>query len=86
VQAESFTDRFTFTTPGIVSGQQILGDNYPTAVKRSSWVVLGYPTVVNGIATTAADAGPLVTYVYPKGFLQATKNLVYNNGGTQIYK
>lgn len=86
VQAENYTDRFTFTTLNAVSGQQVLSDIYPTVILKSSWVVLGYTTVRTGIATTAANAGPLITYKYPIGFLRATKNLVFNDGGSEIYK
>lgn len=86
VQAENFTDRFTFTTPSSVSGQQVLGDIYPTLVRRSSWVILGYTTVRKGIATTDAGTGPIITYAYPIDFLQVSKNLVFNDGGSEIYK
>jgi uncharacterized membrane protein len=86
VQAENYTDRFTFTTFNAVSGQQVLSDIYPTVVRKSSWVILGYIAVTKGIATTTATTGPLVTYEYPIAFLKATKNLVFNDGGSEVYK
>lgn len=85
VQAENFSDRFAFTAPSDVTGRQSIADIYPSLVTQSSWVILGYSTVHTGRATTYYD-GDLITYLYPIGFLQASKNLVYNNGGAEIYK
>jgi uncharacterized membrane protein len=77
--------RFAFTSPSDVTGQQVVTDIYPPLVRQSGWVILGYSTVHTGLAATFYD-GDLLTYAYPMGFLQASKNLVYNNGGTEIYK
>jgi uncharacterized membrane protein len=85
VQAENFTDRFAFSAPGEVSGRQFIGDFYPTLVRRSGWVILGYTTLHTGQASVFYD-GDLVSYAYPVGLLHAAKNLVYDNGGTQIYR
>ncbi len=86
IQAENFTDRLTFTEPDAVSGQQVLGDMYPTVVRRSSWVMLGYTTITTGVAITSVTGGTLITYAYPIDFLRASKNLVFNDGGSEIYK
>ena len=67
-----------------VTGSQFISDNYPSLVRRSGWVILGYSTVRSGLATTDYD-GDLLTYVYPRGFLLGSKNLVYNDGGAEIY-
>jgi uncharacterized membrane protein len=85
IQAESFTNRFYFTSPSEVSGQQVITDIYPSVVRQSSWLILGYSTLRTGRATTYYD-GDLLTYIYPIGFLKMTKNLIYNNGGAEIYK
>ena len=85
VQAENFTDRFAFTAPGEVSGRQVIGDIYPTLLRRSSWVLLGSATLRTGQADVFYD-GDLVSYGYPAGLLQAAKDLVYDNGGTKIYR
>jgi uncharacterized membrane protein len=85
VQAENFTDRFAFTAPGEVTGRQVIGDIYPPLIRRTSWVILGYPTVRTGRASVFWD-GDLISYRYPAGLLRAAKDLVYNNGGTQIYR
>jgi hypothetical protein len=68
-----------------VTGQQVITDIYPPLVRQSSWVILGYSTVHDGLATSSYD-GDLLTYKYPTGFLRASKNLFYNNGGAEIYK
>ncbi len=85
VQAENFTDRFAFTAPGEVSGRQVIGDIFPPLIRRSSWVILGYATVRTGRASVFYD-GDLISYRYPAGLLRAAKDLVYDNGGTQIYR
>jgi uncharacterized membrane protein len=85
VQAENFTDRFAFTAPGEVSGRQVIGDIYPALIRRSGWVILGSATLRTGRADLFYD-GDLLSYAYPAGLLQAAKNLVYNNGGAEIYR
>ncbi len=85
VQAENVTDRFAFTSPESVSGRQVIADIYPTLIRRSSWVILGYSTIHTGQASVFYE-GNLIAYAYPIGILQASKNLVYNNGGTEIYR
>jgi uncharacterized membrane protein len=85
LQASYISDRFAFTGLSEWTGQQVVTDIYPPLVRQSSWVILGYSTVHDGLATTFYD-GDLLTYKYPTGFLRASKNLVYNNGGAEIYK
>jgi uncharacterized membrane protein len=85
VQAENFTDRFSFTNAADVTGQQVIADIYPPLVRESSWVILGYTNVHADLATADYD-GNLITYRYPTSFLWDNKDLVYNNGGSEIYK
>jgi uncharacterized membrane protein len=85
VQAEPFTDLYYFKDPHDIDGRQYVTDIFPTLVRTSSWVVLGYATVHTGIAT-ASISGDLVPYRYPMGALRQNKDLVYDNGGTVIYK
>jgi len=85
VQTEDFTYRLGFISGAAASGPQGITDFYPTVIRRSGWVILGYSTVHTGLA--AADVnGSLVIYKYPMQLLQVSKNLVYNDGGAQIYK
>jgi uncharacterized membrane protein len=85
VQAESTTDKYAFTSPGEVNGTELIFDIFPTLLRRQTWVVLGYTTVRTGIATTQFD-GDLISYRYPLGPLRDYDDLVYDNGGTRIYK
>lgn len=85
IQAEDFTNRFMFNTKAAVNGSQVITDIYPTLVRRSSWMILGYSNMHTGQATSNYD-GDLLTYEYPMGFLRNTKNLVYDNGGAEIYR
>jgi uncharacterized membrane protein len=85
VQASFDPDRFAFTAQSDVTGSENVTDIYPPLVLQSSWVIVGYSTVHTGRATASYD-GDLITYVYPIKFLRYSKNLVYNNGGADIYK
>jgi uncharacterized membrane protein len=85
VQAEDFTDKFLFNAQSDVTGRQVITDIYPSLIRRSSWVILGYSTVQTGQATSDYG-GDLITYAYPIGFLRGSKNLVYNDGGAEIYQ
>ena len=85
LQASFFADRFYFTSPSDVTGAQIVSDAYPTLIQRSSWVILGYATLHTGRGTVSLDSDS-VNYVYPIGVLARSKNLVYNNGGAEIYR
>jgi hypothetical protein len=85
VQAEDFTYRFYFTNPSDINGKESLIDIYPTLIHRSSWVILSYTNVRTGIAAVFYS-GDIIGYSYPIAFLQAAKNLVYDNGGAEIYK
>jgi uncharacterized membrane protein len=85
VQAENVVDNFFFTAPNEIDPKQSVSDIYPTLIQKSSWVLLGYSTVRNDLAT-AGVSGDLIAYRYPFQILSENKNLVFNNGSTQIYK
>jgi hypothetical protein len=85
IQVDDNSDRFAFTTPSEVTGSQYLIDDYPTTIRTSSWVILDYSIVQSDRATAFVD-GDLISYKYPVGLLQRTKNLVYDNGKTLIYR
>ncbi len=85
VQAENFTFRLGFITAPDVTGQQGLADIYPTYLFQSSYVILSYSNLHTGVASTDVN-GNLIAYKYPVELLQTTKNLVYSNGGAEIYK
>lgn len=85
VQTEDFTYRLGFISGSRATGQQGITDFYPTVIRQTGWVILGYSNLQTGVA--AADVnGNLVTYKYPMRLLQVSKNLVYNDGGAEVYK
>jgi hypothetical protein len=79
------SDPFAFNSPANVTGAQSVGDIYPVLIKRSSWVMLSYSIVRTYRAPLYTD-GELIYYRYPIAFLENNKNLVYNDGGAEIYK
>jgi uncharacterized membrane protein len=85
VQAPPAENRFNFTSPSNITGTESIADIYPTLIARSSWVILSYSTLRTDLAVAAYN-GDLITYAYPIKFLQITKNLVYNDGGAEIYR
>ena len=85
VQASFDTSRFEFSTQSGVTGPQSISDIYPPLVKKDSWVVVGYSTLRTHQATTFYD-GDLINYVYPLSFLGNAKDLVYDNGGAEVFK
>jgi hypothetical protein len=85
VQASFDPNRYAFTAESDVNGVQNVMDIYPPLVRRASWVIVGYWTMHTGRATASYD-GDLVDYIYPLNFLKTSKDLVFNNGGSEIYK
>lgn len=90
VQASYRQSRFEFANAGAadpqnVEGGQVVGDFYPTLVRRSSWVIADYTVIRTGVAATRVT-GHIIQYKYPIGLLQSNKDLVYSNGSTEIYK
>jgi len=58
---------------------------FPTLIGTGNYVLLGYTTVHKGEATVVYR-GDLVTYHYPFGVLDATKNKIYSSDGAEIYR
>ena len=85
VQADDTSDRYAFKNPSDISGEQLITDVYPTLLRTSTWTLLGYSSVHTGLAWFVQD-GDFVAYRYPMPVLNDNKDLVYNNGGTRIYK
>lgn len=81
VQAESYTFGRLQT---LITGPAI-GDVFPTELGTNPYVLLGSTTVRSGEVTFSYQ-GDLVTYRYPKGLLDSTKNEIYSSEGAEIYK
>ena len=78
-------DKFLFNSAGTVTGNQNITDIYPPLIREDTWVILGF-SVVQTRTAVIFDDGDLITYRYPVDFLGKTKNLVFDNGGDEIYK
>jgi uncharacterized membrane protein len=85
VQATHSPNRFLFTAPSKVTGQQFIEDAFPVLLREHAWVILDYSILHTGLAAASYD-GDLIPYRYPVGILKNNKNLVYNNGGMEIYR
>jgi uncharacterized membrane protein len=85
VQFSALTDRLT--SPRLEShlGTAPRDDILPPYLRRSSYVLLDATVVTRGVAVTAS-AGNTIEYRYPIKLLQTTRNLVYSNGFTQVYR
>jgi len=57
----------------------------PSVIPKNAYVYAGYANVIQKRADASLDGTPLI-YNYPIGFLSTNKNIVYNNGGSAIYK
>ncbi|HUC01832.1 MAG TPA: DUF2206 domain-containing protein [Candidatus Paceibacterota bacterium] len=57
----------------------------PSTIQKNSYVYLNYTNVKTGNVIQYID-GAVVYYQFPLNFLQDNKNLIYNNGGSEIYQ
>jgi uncharacterized membrane protein len=87
IQASWDTRRFSLTGPSVISGSEVVIDEYPTLVYKNSWVILDQSTTSSDTAFSFdSTAGAVLAYKYPIGLLYRYKNLVYTDGGAIIYK
>lgn len=63
----------------------VSSDIFPGLIRKDSYVLLDFTNVHNQ-QTTIFYQGNYITYAYPIEFLQANKDLIYNNGSFQIYR
>lgn len=85
VQSSFTSERFAFTSPSTVTGRQYLVDLFPTFIEQKSWVVIDASMLQTGTATVSVN-GNLISYRYPFALLEREKNLVFDNGQTEIYQ
>jgi uncharacterized membrane protein len=85
VQSEIQTDRYTFGKMQSLLSGRATNDIYPTLVGADNYVFLGYTTAHKGQATVFYR-GDLVTYRYPIGLLDQTKNKIYSSDGAEVYR
>jgi uncharacterized membrane protein len=85
VQSEIQTDRYTFGRVQTLLTGRTYNDIYPTLIGAKTYVFLGFTTVQKGEATLSYR-GDLVTYRYPLGLLDVTKDKVYASEGAEVYR
>jgi hypothetical protein len=85
LEASTPPDRFDFTAPSDVTGRQFVIPAFPTLIERKAWLLLDYATVRTQVATADIDSD-LINYRFPMALVENSKNLVYNNGGAEIFK
>ncbi len=60
-------------------------DIFPGVIQKDAYVFLNPTTVIGQRATVVYNADP-VNYAYPLQFLSDNKDLIYNNGGAEVYR
>lgn len=64
---------------------EIISDIFPSTLDTNAYIYSSYTnTVKNG--TYIYSGGQLINYEFPTTFLNVNKNLIYNNGSSEIYK
>lgn len=79
------TDEFDASKLSAYTKLNTVNDVYPGIVETYSYVYLGYFNVHQKQAAIFYN-GDLINYTYPTQFLNQNKNLIYSNGGAEIYK
>ncbi len=85
IQSIVQTDPFSFSKQNYLFEINPLSDINPGLVRRDAYVYLGYSNVTKNQATVSFN-GNTLTYNYPVKFLDDNKNLLYDNGGSRVYK
>lgn len=83
--ADVQSDIFTAIRINSLTGLPVQEDITPGLVERDAYVFLGYTDETKGQVTVTYN-GDSLTYTYPIQFLNQQKNLIYNNGGAEIYR
>ncbi|MEU4238178.1 DUF2206 domain-containing protein [Actinoplanes sp. NPDC026619] len=76
---------YAFAKIRSLSSPSAAGDIFPTLIGTGNYVLLSYATVHKGEATVFYR-GDAVTYRYPFGVLDSTKNKIYSSDGSAIYR
>ncbi|MFD8072794.1 hypothetical protein ACFV3E_09085 [Streptomyces sp. NPDC059718] len=79
------TDGLTFNRQQTVLTGPVLGNIFPTKLRSDSYLLLGTSTVRTG-QVTFSYRGDLITFRYPVGLLDKTKNEIYSSEGARIYR
>jgi uncharacterized membrane protein len=91
---EKYANKKTFVFTDEVSGLRLLSfANFnntlayivPSGMYKSSYVYARYANIMK-LRTDANLSGVHLDYTFPIDFLNKNKNLIYNNGGSRIYR
>jgi uncharacterized membrane protein len=85
IQFDVQSDRFSSSKVLSISNLSPSNDILPSIIKRQAFIFLSYANVVNHRATELFS-GDRISYSYPINFLNDNKDLLYNNGGSRIYR
>lgn len=69
----------------LTDGVEVLRSIYPGLVRTQSYVLVGPMMLTDGRGTLIYN-GDVLTYVYPRAFLDENKNLLYTNGSSAVYR
>jgi hypothetical protein len=64
---------------------RVNGDIFPGSIRKDSYVFVGPSILERGVAVVSYK-GSLIKYSYPLEFLDANKNVVFDNGYVRIYR
>lgn len=84
-QSNVQTDRYTSTKIMSITDINPLNDIHPALIRRNAYVFLGFANTNKEQATVVYN-GDLINYTYPIDFVEKNKNLLYDNGGSRIYR
>lgn len=79
------SDRFEYQSLHSVDGASLGKGIYPGLIERDAYVFLGYSNIKEKVSSFVWN-GNAVVYRIPKGFFDDTKDLLYNNGQSAVYK
>src|SRR3989344_4678280 len=69
----------------LTEGIEALRSIYPGVVRKQPYVLVG-PITQKQVRGTLVYTGDVLTYTYPRAFLDENKNLLYNNGSAAVYR
>lgn len=84
-QAEIQIDRCPCLLTETARDAGMADDIYPGFIRKDSYVYLGYTNIKKQKGTITYN-GDNIDYDYPIDFLDDNKDLIYNNGGSRIYR
>jgi uncharacterized membrane protein len=85
IQTSLQSDLYSFPQLSPDTKIDVTNDVYPALIRNDSYVFLGYTNVIKHEASVSHN-GDVIKYHYSNQQLSGSKDLIYSNGGTEIYK